>query len=113
MFVHIETFSSNKSSSTKITQIGCCIGGSDFFCAIKPSGLSKYLDRYKLGGDLLKLLHMTREDDRTFLFRKQFEIITDPNKKLFCVSEKEAIKALFKFLEQFNNCILIAVEHNG
>ena len=59
MFIHIETFRSNKSSSTLLTQIGCLSGSSDFFCAIKPYGLSKYLDSYKLGGDLLRALNMT------------------------------------------------------
>ena len=82
VFVHIETFASNKSSSTHLTQIGCYAGSSEFFCAIKPSGLARYLDRFKLGGDLLKALHMTREEDGTFQFRSQFEIVSDQRKEL-------------------------------
>ena len=112
MFIHIETFWSNKSSSTLLTQIGCYSGSSEFFCAIKPSGLSKYLDSYKLGGDLLRALHMTREGDGTFQFRSQFEIVTDPSKIILCVSEKETIKRLLEFLEGFSNHILVAVDED-
>ena len=87
LFVHIETFNSNKSSSTHLTQIGCSAGSSEFLCAIKPSGLARYLDRFKLGGDLLKALHMTREEDGTFQFRSQFEIVSDQREELICVSD--------------------------
>ena len=110
IFVHIETFHSSKSSSTHLTQIGCCSDTSDFFCAIEPPVLTKYLDRYKLGGDLLKALHMTREEDGTFQFRSQFEIVTDQRKKIVCVSEKEAIMNFQEFLEGFENCFVVAID---
>ena len=48
----------------KLTQIGCVSSISDadsFFRIIKPSGIEDYLDNYKLGGDLLQALNMTRE----------------------------------------------------
>ena len=59
--------------------------------AIKPHGLEKYIDTYKLGGDLLKALHMTKENDGTFQFRSQFEII-DEKRKILCVDEGKALE---------------------
>ena len=42
-----------------------------------PPDLTKYLESYKLGGDLLLHLNMTREDDGdSFLFRRRFEVVT-------------------------------------
>jgi len=112
--VHIEISRSNKSPSTKLTQIGCIASGlkdAKFFKAIKPSGLEKYLDSYKLGGDLLQALHMTREDDGTFLFRSQFEIVED-GQKIVCVEESEALKGFLDFIENFPNCVLLGVDED-
>ena len=39
----------------------------------ETSGIEDYLNNYKLGGDLLQALHMTSEEDGTFLFRSRFE----------------------------------------
>jgi len=111
--VHIELFRSRKQSSTSLTQIGCAVPGSDdsFFRSIKPSGLEKYLDCYKLGGDLLQALHMTREDDGTFLFRKQFENVGKCN-KIVCVEESEAISSLIIYLKRYPNCVILSVDED-
>jgi len=113
--VHIEQFRSNKSPSTKLTQIGCVVSGSkpsSFFRAIKPRGLEKFLDSKKLSGDLLQALHMTREEDGKFLFRSQFEIVQE-NNKIVCVEESEALKGLLDFLEDFPNCIILGVDEDS
>ena len=113
--VHIELFRSNKSPSTKLTQIGCVVPGlkqSKFFKAIKPRGLEKYLDTYKLGGDLLQALHMTREDDGSFQFRSQFEIVEDAQ-KIVCVEESEALEGFLNFLENFPNCVILGVDEDS
>ena len=115
VFVHIEVFRSNKSSSTKLTQIGCITWNSDskqFFRAIKPRGLEKYVDTYKLGGDLLKALHMTKENDGIFQFRSQFEIIEE-GRKIVCVDEGKALKDLLMFLQNFQNCILVGIDEDS
>ena len=88
---HIELFRSNKSHSSKLTQVSCLVSGLDsgsasFFRAIKPWGLENYLDNYKLGGDLLKALHMTREEDGKFLYRSQFETVEEDD-KIVCFEE--------------------------
>merc|ERR1719427_1248356 len=113
--VHVELFRSNRSPSTKLTQIGCVVSNwneSSFFLPIKPFGLEKYLDNYKLGGDLLQALHMTKEDDGIYLFRSQFEIV-DEDKKIICVEEKEALKCFLSFLENFPKCVILGVDEDS
>ena len=113
--VQIEVFRSSKSGATKLTQIGCIAWQSDseeFFRAIKVRDLNKYLDGYKLGGDLLKALHMTREDDRTFQFRSQFEIIEE-DKKIVCVDEDKALRDLLHFLKKFPKSIIVGVDEDS
>lgn len=112
VYVHIETFHSSKSSSTWLTQIGGCTEDQEFFRAIRPPGLTSYLGSYKLGGDLLKALHMTQEADDTFLFRSQFEVIVDATQKIVCVREKAAVKDFLSWLSKFENCILLGVDEN-
>jgi len=111
--VHIELFRSSKQSSTSLTQIGCVVHDYDdsFFKSIKPSGIDEYLDCYKLGGDLLQALHMTREDDGTFLFRKQFEDVEKCN-KVICIEESEAILSLLKYLQKYPNCVILGVDED-
>merc|ERR1712059_25036 len=77
--VHIETIKKSSSTETELTQIGCSVlnmnvkkRADDFFRAVKPSELDRLLDDYAIGGDLLQALHMTREDNGTFLFRGNF-----------------------------------------
>ena len=103
--VHVEVFRSSKSPTTKLTQIGCSVWGKEqkrFFRAVKPNGLEKYLDTCKLGGDLLRALHMTREDDGSFQFRSQFDIIAD-DKKIVCVEERRALKDFIEYLRNIPN----------
>jgi len=112
--IHVEVFRSSKSSTTKLTQIGCTLWGQElqgFFRAVKPRGLEKYLDTCKLGGDLLRALHMTREDDGTFQFRSQFEII-EHEKKINCVEERKALKDLLQYLRKIPNCLLLGVDED-
>merc|ERR1719318_535816 len=111
--VHLELFRSSKSGSAKLTQLGCVVSGLDhqnsFFKAIKPWSIEKYLDNYKLGGDLLQALHMTREDDGTFLFRSRFEAINE-EEKIVCVEEREALASFLDFLQSFPNCVIVGVD---
>jgi len=112
--IHIELFRSSKFSFSKITQIGCVVEGVTpvwFFKAVKPHGIEEYLDHYKLGGDLLQALHMTREDDGTFLFRSRFEAIEE-SKKVVCVEEREALENLLDFLETYTNCVIVGVDED-
>ena len=111
--VHMELFRSNKHSWINLTQIGCVVHGSDdsFFRSIKPSGLEEYLDCYKLGGDLLQALHMTREEDRTFLFRTRFESVKMSN-KVVCVNECDALRSFVSYLSKYPNCVIIGVDED-
>ena len=110
--IHLEFFRSSKHSFQKLTQIGCVVSDSNpdlFFKAMKPSGIETYLDTYRIGGDLLQALHMTREEDGTFLFRSRFE---DPEETddVVCISEEEALKSFFGFLQKFSGCVILGVD---
>ena len=113
--IQIELFRSSKSGSMELTQIGAIAwqrGSEEFFQAINIPGLHHYLDEYKLGGDILKALHMSREDGGIFQFRSQFEIVEE-NEKIFCVDEKRALKDFLYFLDRYPNSILIGVDENS
>ena len=127
MFCHLETLSSSLWPSTcHLTQLAATTSQGDLFRPILPPDLTKYLDNYRLGGDLLLNLHMTREDDRdSFLFRRRFEavpvqvlgrlvrlvlhcLVQHERERLQCVSEEEALLDLFTFLETAGlNIILV------
>jgi len=109
--VHVELLRSSQNLSTSLTQIGCEAFGSDdsFFRSIKPSCLEEYLDCYKLGGDLLQAVHMTREEDGTFLFRERFEDVEKSN-KVVCVEESEALGSLRAYLQKYPNCVILGVD---
>ena len=77
MFCHLEILSSSLSSSVHLTQLAATTTQGEMFRPIVPPDLTKYLDSFKLGGDLLMNLNMTREDDGDcFLFRRRFEVVT-------------------------------------
>ena len=77
VFCHLETLSSSFSPSLHMTQLAATSALGELFRPIVPPGLTKYLDSYKLGGDLLLNLNMTREDDGdSFLFRRRFQAVT-------------------------------------
>ena len=77
VFCHLETIASSFSPSLHLTQLAATTAEGHLFRPILPPNLTKYLDTYKLGGDLLLNLNMTREDDGdTFLFRRRFEVVT-------------------------------------
>jgi len=111
--VHVELLRSNKHNFSKLTQIGC-VAHSDadtFFRSIRPCGIENLLDNYKLSGDLLQALHMTREDDGTFLFRKKFDVV-ETSKNIICVEEKEALRSFIRYLQSYPNCILVGIDED-
>ena len=71
---HLEGLRSSLSPTLHLTQLAATTStsytdNSTFFRAIAPPGLGSYLDECRVGGDLLQVLHMAREDRGTFLFR--------------------------------------------
>ena len=89
--IQIELFRSSESGSMDLTQIVGMASHSrseEFFRAIDIPKLNHYLDEYKLGGDLLKAFHVTREDGRIFQFGSQFEIVEE-NEKISVLMKRE------------------------
>ena len=72
---HLEGLRSSLSPTLHLTQLAAATSATTtsfpttFFRAIAPPGLGHYLDQCRVGGDLLQVLHMAREDRETFLFR--------------------------------------------
>ena len=81
---------------------------SPVFLPMVPTVLAEYLDNYRLGGDLMQALTMTRdlEDKNTVLFRPTVLVKEVP--RVTCVPEKEALCSFLKFLENLGpNIILV------
>ena len=119
---HIETLRSSHSSTVHITQLGCVcfpfnlhsMTESSMFRAVVPPGLDKYLDNYRLSGDLLQALHMTREEDgSSFLYRRQYEQVIKRKERTVCVSESQALEDCILFLEKLGlDVILVGVDED-
>ena len=102
IFVHIEKYTSTSSSKSKVhlSQVAATavtkkeflkgslgrdsFDGSNFFIPVKPSdSFAKILDTHKWSGDVLQALHIAKEDNGDFFFRKQIEVTS---KKIQCRS---------------------------
>ena len=66
---HLEGLRSSLSPPLHLTQLAATTDTATFFRAVVPPHLGTYLDEYRVGGDLLQVLNMAREDRDTFLFR--------------------------------------------
>ena len=116
IFVHIEKYTSTSSSKSKVhlSQVAATavtkkeflkgslgrdsFDGSNFFIPVKPSdSFAKILDTHKWSGDVLQALHINKEDNGDFLFRKQIEVTS---KKIQCRSEKTTLSKFCDFFRE-------------
>ena len=109
---HLESLSSSLSPALHLSQLGASSWPpapsteTVFFRPVLPEGLPDYIDNYKLGGDLLLNLNMTREDDGNFQFRRRFEVV--PTKEaVMCGTEEAALRDLLSFLESRGSNIVV------
>ena len=77
-----------------------------------PPVLAEYLDNFKLGGDLMQALTMTRdlEDKNTFLFRPT--VLVEEVPRVVSIPEKEALCSFLKYLEDIGPNIILVVKLN-
>ena len=77
---------------------------------VVPHVLAEYLDNYKLGGNLMQALTMTRdpEDKNTFLFRPT--VLVEEVPRVVCVPEKEALCSFLKYFEDIGPNIILVVK---
>jgi len=116
VFLEIETLRASNSSGKQITQIGCCSTlnipdaiDEKFFTVIEPSKLNHYLDNFQIAGDLLQFLHLQRNESGQFEYRKQFEIVEEGVEIPRCITEKEALQSLARFLN-WSKFIIISIK---
>jgi len=113
VFIEMETMKASNSEYKEITQIGAVGCGDNkskkLFKAIEPKNLNHYLENFKMGGDLLKTLHIQKDAFNNFEFRKQFEILKGDKDEKKCVNEETALESLSTFLESFENCVIISL----
>ena len=117
VFCHLETLRSSSSSALHLTQLAGSIypastcTSSMFFTPVLPSILVKYLDKYKVHGDLMGAITMKREDNGTFLFRPP--VLVEKVERRICVSEREALCSFLDFLEKAGPNIILVIHQKS
>ena len=114
VFCHLEFLRSASSPNPHLTQLAAVSTDdhSPLFLPVFPPVLAEYLDDYKLSGDLMQALTMTRdlEDKDTFLFRPT--VLVEEVPRVACVTEEEALFSFLKFLEDLGPNIILVVQLN-
>ena len=114
VFCHLEYLRSKSSPNVHLTQLAAVSIGHHppVFLPVVPPVLAEYLENFKLGGDLMQALTMTRdlEDKNTFLFRPT--VLVEEVPRVVCVPEKEALCSFLKFLEDLGPNIILVVKLN-
>ena len=111
VFCHLEFLRSSSSPDLHLTQLAAV--SPDYhppiFLPVVPPVLAQYLDNYKLGGDLMQALTMTRdlEDKNTFLFRPT--VLVKEVRRVVCVPEQEALRSFLNILDGLGRSIILVV----
>ena len=113
VFCHLEFLRSSASPDLHLTQLAADPFPArpdhlSFFLPVAPPVLAEYLDHYKVGGDLMQTLTMTREGSDTFLFRPP--ILVEEVQRVVCVPESEALHTFLDFLEIIGPNIILVVK---
>jgi len=114
VFCHLELLRSSTSPALHLTQLAACISSdatSSIFLPVAPPVLVEYLDNYKLSGDLMQTLTMTREGHGTFLFRPP--VLIEEVQRVVCLPENEALQAFLDFLQANGpNIVLVGLDED-
>ena len=111
VFCHLEFLRSSSSPDLHLTQLAAVSPDNHLpiFLPVVPPVLAQYLDNYKLGGDLMQALTMTRdlEDKNTFLFRPT--VLVEEVRRVVCVPEQEALRSFLNFFDGLGRNIILVV----
>ena len=110
VFCHLEFLRSSTCPALHLTQLAACISSdatSSIFLPVAPPVLVEYLDNYKLSGDLMQTLTMTREDQGTFLFRPP--VLVEEVQRVVCLPENEALQLFLDFLQANGPNIILVI----
>ena len=114
VFCHLEFLRSSSSPALHLTQLAAYAFPAapdhlSVFLPVVPPVLAEYLDHYKVGGDLMQTLTMTREGRDTFLFRPP--ILVKEVQRVLCVPESSALCTFLDFLELIGPNIILVVKY--
>ena len=113
VFCHIEFLRSSSSPALHLTQLAAnpfpaAPDHLSVFLPVAPLVLAEYLDHYKVGGDLMQTLTMTREGSDTFLFRPP--ILVEEVERVVCVQESVALRTFLDFLDIIGPNLILVVK---
>ena len=106
VFVHLEYLHFSSSPGLHLTQLAVVSPGHEaVFSPVLPSVLPDILDNYKVDGDLMRALSMTRKDN-TFQFGSC--VLLENVSRIACVSETKGLQKFIEHLESVGpNVILV------
>ena len=114
VFCHLEFLRCTSSADLHLTQLAAVSTDHHppVFLPVVPPVLAEYLEDYKLSGDLMQALTMTRdlEDKNTFLFRPT--VLVEEVPRVVSIPEKEALCSFLKYLEDIGPNIILVVKLN-
>ena len=106
VFVHLEYLHFSSSPGLHLTQLAVVSPGHEaVFSPVLPSVLPDILDNYKVDGDLMRALSLTRKDN-TFQFGSC--VLLENVSRIACVSETKGLQKFIEHLESVGpNVILV------
>ena len=115
VFCHLEFLRCTSSPDLHLTQLAAVSTDHDLpvFLPVVPPVLPQYLENFKVGGDLMKTLTMTRdpEDKNTFLFRPT--VLVEEVQHVVCLTESAALHTFLDYLEEIGpNVILVGLDED-
>ena len=109
VFCHLEYLKSSLSPDLHLTQLAAVSPGHEsLFLPVVPSVLTELLDNYKVEGDLLQALTMTKEGSG-FLFGST--VLVEEDCRIVCVSETAALQRFLEYLDSPNIVLVCSIKH--
>ena len=110
VFCHLEYLRCSSSPDLHLTQLAAVSPGHEpVFFPVLPSVLPDILDNYKVEGDLLQVLTMTREDN-AFLFGST--VLMEEAPRTMCLSETVALQKFIEYLQNVGPNIILVIKFN-
>ena len=110
VFCHLEYLRCSSSPDFHLTQLAAVAPGHEpVFFPVLPSVLPDILDNYKVEGDLLQVLTMTREDN-AFLFGST--VLVEEAPRTMCLSETVALQKFIEYLQNVGSNIILVIKFN-
>ena len=107
VFFHLESLSLSSSPGLHLTQLAAVSPGHEtLFLPVLPGVLPNILDKYRVEGNLLQALSMTR-DENTFKFGST--VLVEEVPRIECVTETAALQKFIEYLENIGPDIVLVL----